>query len=560
MTAACVVALAARHRCRFILLGRTARQAQEPAWAAGLTGEAELKAGIAAALREGGERVTPATIQRAYAALVAAREVEGTLTAVRDAGGDAEYVCVDVCDLTSLRERLGAAIVARGGRVDGLIHGAGALSDRLIERKTADDFARVYETKITGLDFLLRCIPAVELRFLVLFSSAAGFFGNPGQSDYAAANEALNRVATLFRRAHPGCRVLALNWGPWDAGMVTPELKSLFDARGVRLIESARGAETFVELTSGSDGDGVTHALVGEGLGFPLPAPAPQRTRITRRLSLEANPFLRDHVVGGKPVLPAVCAMAWIANACEQRYPGHLFFSVDDFKVLKGIVFDETLAEEHALELRETGRGGGSSRDDEIGLRCLVSSATASGQPRYHFQADVTLVRRRPEPPPFTPDLREDAQARDGAALYEDGTLFHGPLFRGVQRVLNASPTRLTLRCVPPAIEEVEQGQFPTQSFNAYVADTQFQCLLIWARMFRDSGSLPLGARRGEQYLPLRFGETYYVTLDVETASDHELVGMTTVHDAAGRVYTRVLGSRVTLSERLNALFRPTPA
>ena len=558
VTARCVIALAARHRCRFILLGRSPRQEREPAWAAGISAEAELKARIATALKEAGERAAPAAIQRSYAGLVAAREVEATLAAVQRVGGHAEYVCADVASpdaLPALRERLGAAIAAAGGRVTGLIHGAGALSDRLIERKTAEDFARVYETKVVGLEHLLRCVAPSELRYLVLFSSAAGFFGNPGQSDYAAANEALNRMATLFRLAHPACRVLSINWGPWDGGMVTPELKALFDARGVGLIDSARGAETFVDLLD--DATGATHVLVGEGLGYPLPAPPPQHVRIARRLTLEGNPFLRDHVVGGAPVLPAVCATAWIANACEQRYPGYRFFGTEDFRVLKGIVFDETLAAEHGLELRETARRGGPTGDDEIRLRGVVSSTTVLGQPRYHFQADVTLVRRLPAAPCVVPNLREDEHARDGAALYADGTLFHGPRFRGVQRLLNAGPTHLTLRCALPALDEAEQGQFPVQALNPYVADAQFQCLLIWARLFRNAGSLPLSAQRSEQYLPVSFGETYYVTLEVESVSEHELAGTTTVHDAAGRVHMRVLGARVTLSERLNALFRP---
>jgi NADP-dependent 3-hydroxy acid dehydrogenase YdfG len=551
------LALAARYKCRFILLGRSPRQAHEPAWAAGEQTEAELKGRIAQALKAAGERATPAVIQRTYGALLAAREVEGTLAAVALNGGRAEYVCGDVASddgLPGLRERLQAAIAAAGGRVTGLIHGAGALSDRLIERKTAEDFARVYETKVVGLDHLLRCMRPSDLRYLVLFSSAAGFFGNPGQSDYAAANEALNRMATLFKGAHPDCRVLAVNWGPWDAGMVTPELRALFDARGVGLIDSARGAEALVELLDG--GEGATHVLVGEGLGLPLPAPAPQHARIARRLSLEANPFLRDHVVGGAPVLPAACASVWICNAGAQRYPGYHFFSTDDFRVLKGIVFDETLAAEHVLELRETSRSGGAEGDDEIHLRGVVSSATATRRPRFHYQAEVTLVRRLPAAPHVTPNLREDDHARDGAELYADGTLFHGPLFRGVQRVLNAGPRHLTLRCALPAVDEATQGQFPVRAFNPFLADAQFQSLVIWARLFRAAGSLPLSARRGEHFLPVPSGETCYVTLEVESASEHELVGTTTAHDAAGRVYMRVLGARVTLSERLNSLFR----
>ena len=42
--------------------------------------------------------------------------------------------------------------------------------------------------------------------------------------------------------------------------------------------------------------------------------------RIRRSLSLRANPFLRDHVVGGQPVLPAAHAITWIANQMVELF------------------------------------------------------------------------------------------------------------------------------------------------------------------------------------------------------------------------------------------------
>jgi len=553
VTARCVIALAERRRCRFILLGRSPRLGIEPAWAAGCADETVLKRRIAVDLREREERVTPAAIQRAYDGLTSSREIERTLAGVRRAGGDATYVRVDVGDLSALRRAL-AEVMEGEDAISGLIHGAGALSDKLIERKTGEDFDRVYDTKMLGLENLLQCVQSDRLRHLVLFSSAAGFFGNPGQTDYAMANEALNRVGTLFKRAHPACRTLALNWGPWDGGMVTPELRLLFRERGVRVIDADGGARAFVELLERESDE--VQVLVGDGLGpAPVrPALGPRRQRIRRRLTLEANPFLRDHIVGGHAVLPSVCAAAWMANACEQLYPGFRFFGMDDLRILKGIVFDESLQPEVALELEETAREG----DETVRLRGTVTSVTLAGQVRYHYSASVTLLRGLPDAPFYMGmDVRADMHARDGGDLYADGTLFHGPSFRGVQRVVNASVERLTLRCALPPLSDADQGQFPVQAFNLYVADAQFQSLLVWVRLFRGAASLPVGAARSEHYLPLRFGETYYVSLEVASCSDHELTGTTTVHDAKGKIYARVTGARVTFSEQLNAQFVP---
>ena len=71
-------------------------------------------------------------------------------------------------------------------------------------------------------------------------------------------------------------------------------------------------------------------------IGSPLTPPAVALDSelktycIRRHLNLADNPFLHDHVIAGYPVLPATCAINWIANTCEQLYPGYKFFKVQN--------------------------------------------------------------------------------------------------------------------------------------------------------------------------------------------------------------------------------------
>ena len=83
--------------------------------------------------------------------------------------------------------------------------------------------------KVHGLRAMLSAVDEASLSHLALFSSTSGFYGNVGQSDYAAANEVLNKFAHAFERRFPACRAVVFDWGPWDGGMVTPFLKSLFE-------------------------------------------------------------------------------------------------------------------------------------------------------------------------------------------------------------------------------------------------------------------------------------------------------------------------------------------
>ena len=75
-----------------------------------------------------------------------------------------------------------------------------------------------------------------------------GRFGNAGQIDYAAANEYLNKLAARLDAQWPG-RVVAINWGPWEGGMISDELRRLYQSKGVYPIPASKGAQALlVEL------------------------------------------------------------------------------------------------------------------------------------------------------------------------------------------------------------------------------------------------------------------------------------------------------------------------
>jgi hypothetical protein len=81
-----------------------------------------------------------------------------------------------------------------------------------------------------------------------VFSSLAGFHGNRGQSDYALANEVLNKAVFAVQSRFPQCSARALDFGPWGGGMVTPALQKMFEDQGVEIIPRAGGAETVANV------------------------------------------------------------------------------------------------------------------------------------------------------------------------------------------------------------------------------------------------------------------------------------------------------------------------
>ncbi len=545
ITAQCVIKLAERAGCKFILLGRSGLEENLPHWAKNGHSEAELKRFIMEDLVTRGQKPTPQSVQSLYRRITSSREIEDTLTKIRQAGGQAEYVQVDITDQRALEERLRGP-VTRMGPVTGVIHGAGSLADKLIEKKSEQDFETVYSPKIAGLENLLACAPVSQLSFLVLFSSVVGFYGNAGQADYAIANEILNKTAHLIQRKYPSVRVISIDWGPWEAGMVTPELKKMFEARNIHMIPVEVGARMLVEELAPSRSRGA-QVIVGDPPAYPAESvdATLRRYQIRRKLKLEANPFLYDHRIGDHAVLPATCAATWVASACEQLYPGFTFFSLDHYKVLKGIVFDDSLAEEHMLELEEVAKS-----PEGVEFDALVWSQNARGRKLFHYSLRIKLVRTV-EQPPTVPTIYPNGSHILGQALYENGTLFHGPSFQGIQQVLHVDRERLVMQTNLPEVSASYQGQFPVGAGNPFIYDAIVQCLLVWTQEFYQAPCLPSRLDKFEQFRPIPFGKTCTVMMQVVSANENSVIGDIVVHDEQGQVYVKITHLEGTISRHL---------
>ncbi|MFF4445618.1 SDR family NAD(P)-dependent oxidoreductase [Streptomyces sp. NPDC001502] len=266
ITARTALALARATGCHVELVGRT----PEPAAAPDEFAQAQDRVALRAALIAAGLR-TPAEIEAAASRILAEREVRATLAALDAAAASVRYHCADVTDERAVRAVV-TGIRERHGRLDGIVHGAGVLRDGLLRDKQPGDFAAVFTTKVDGARHLAAAAaehgswPAP--RFLALFGSVAGVYGNRGQCDYAAANDALDGLAHTWAESFPG-RVLSVDWGPWAAeagGMVSPELERAYVRRGIPLIAPEAGTAAFLdELAYGSDVQVVLMAEEGRG-------------------------------------------------------------------------------------------------------------------------------------------------------------------------------------------------------------------------------------------------------------------------------------------------------
>ena len=101
--------------------------------------------------------------------------------------------------------------------VTGFINSAGVLADGVLGAQSVGNLRTVFAPKLTSSLAIHAAIDTQPLEQLVLYSSAASLFGAPGQSNYAAANAALEDWAE--RTSAGGIGSIAIQWGAWAAGV-----------------------------------------------------------------------------------------------------------------------------------------------------------------------------------------------------------------------------------------------------------------------------------------------------------------------------------------------------
>jgi NAD(P)-dependent dehydrogenase (short-subunit alcohol dehydrogenase family)/acyl carrier protein len=238
--------LALKYRPRLVLVGRSMPPDEEDAATRAVADVNELRRLLTAQLRDRYGKVKPAQVEAELNRIMKERQIRANLAALRDSAGEVEYHCLDVRDGAAFGALIDD-VYRRCGRIDGVLHGAGVISDKLIASKPLDAFDAVFDTKVVPALTLADRLDMASLRFIVFLSSVAGRFGNIGQVDYSAANEVLNKLAGQLSHAWPHLHALAINWGPWNAGMVNDDLRRLYAARSIRPIAPETGRRHFLD-------------------------------------------------------------------------------------------------------------------------------------------------------------------------------------------------------------------------------------------------------------------------------------------------------------------------
>ncbi len=419
-----------------------------------------LKLDLLARMKARGERVKPALADQQLASLERAQAALSAIEAVRAAGGTAHYCSVNLTDADAVAKVIDQ-VRTRSGRIDVLLHAAGTERSHFLPDKDSREFDLVFDVKSDGWFHLLRAIGDMPLGATVVFSSVAGRFGNAGQTDYSAANDLLCKITSSFRATRPATRAIAIDWTAWGGiGMATRgSIPEMMKAAGIDMLPPEAGIPLIRrELTAGGARGEVVVArrlgiMTGEwdatgGLdtaaadAWVRPSAGPMIGRIAGMglysgLTIETDldpaiqPFLHDHQIEGKPVLPGVMGVEAFAEAALCMLPGWHVDAIEDVNFLAPFKFYRN--EPRTLTIRAVFHPQGDSLVGDCrltGSRPLPNQADP--QVTTHFTARVRLTRHVPETAPAAAPGTPVGSEVKAAAIYR--VLFHGPAYQVLER------------------------------------------------------------------------------------------------------------------------------
>jgi acyl transferase domain-containing protein/NAD(P)-dependent dehydrogenase (short-subunit alcohol dehydrogenase family)/acyl carrier protein len=424
-----------------------------------VTDKDNLKRDLFARIQARGERATPALVEKELAALERAVAAKNAIDAVRNSGGTAHYISVNLTD-TQAVARVIEQVRERSGRIDVLLHAAGIERSHFLPDKEQREFDLVFDVKADGWFNLLHAIGDMPLGATVAFSSIAGRFGNAGQTDYSSANDLLCKFTSSFRCTKPLTRGIVIDWTAWAGiGMATRgSIPKMMELAGIDMLPPDAGVPLIRrELVSGNTRGEI---VVGQRLGVLLDewdassgidstafagsrGQQPMIGALTRMsvhegLTIETTlnpteqPFLYDHQIDNTPVLPGVMGIEAFCEAATCLAPGWHVQAVENVNFLAPFKFYRCEPRTLKVQLQIHPHGELLVADCRlIGERLLPNRPEP--QKTIHFTARILLTPRLQKGTPVSALQQFEGHYVDSREIYK--VYFHGPAYQVLNKV-----------------------------------------------------------------------------------------------------------------------------
>jgi len=555
VTAECAVQIARACSPGIILLGRSPEPFIEPDWIQGITDPSGMKKQI---MINGfnDQKPKPADIEKQYQAILSNREIQSNIDRIRACGSPVKYISADIRDKKSIR-KIFSEIRKEFNKISAIIHGAGVLEDKLIIDKRLDQFNRVFDTKVEGLDTLLTATKDDPIKYFVLFSSIAARTGNTGQCDYAMANEVLNKTAQKLAMKKPDCRFLSINWGPWAGGMVDDGLKREFLKKGIDLIPLDQGALQLLREMGNPDTKTI-EVVINAKVAQDAPVKKPILAMVLKQsFGQEASPIVEYHKIEQKPVVPFALLVELLAHAAEKNNPGLIFAGMDDMRLLKGI---KSL--DNDIEV-QANLGKCTPQESGFATPGTLTSLDNEKNSLKHASSVNILKNCLPKPPMLSKaafmDLRPYSMSVEQA--YKK-VLFHGKSLQSITTINGVSDKGIEVitQLAPKPGQWFKKPHGKRWVLDPMMLDAAFQAAILWSHEARKQVCLPsymANLRLYASHEKLKGKIRILFTVNEET--QHKIKGYFTFLNESQIVVASITGFEAIVAPSLVEKFKNTP-
>jgi enediyne polyketide synthase len=482
-------------------------------------------------------------------------EIQSALERYRENGIVFRYYSCDVSDRAAVTE-LKKQVDEDLGKITGVIHGAAVNRPRRIEQIDPAEALKEISPKLIGAINLCDSFKDGRLKLFAGFGSIIGVTGMAGNAWYGFSNEVLNLLLQQFG-SDTGTEVITPAFSVWDEVGMGARMGSLafLSKMGVLPVPREKGVERFMQLMEKESGE--EQIVVSGRLGGldTIPRPRvlkPQASRYLEdvlyyekgieietkvSLTLERDPYLKDHVFRGSYLFPTAFGMEAMAQAVSAVAGIHDigYLQLENIRLSLPI----TVEPDNETEIRIRALvEEANSADGTVRVKAGIT-VDQTGFMKNHFEATFIINQKNAEQ--YSGKLPEGSlDIIPGEDLYGH-MLFQGSTFQRIKSVRSMDDRQ----CV------FDSEAAPSASFitgDPYFRDTLLQSLQI---ILPDLIALPVEIEKWEIFLEDSAKGTRKVIAELLHKGVDIVTGDVVAIDAKGRVVEILHGYKAKIIENV---------
>lgn len=267
--------------------------------------------------------------------------------------------------------------------------------------------------------------------------------------------------------------------------------------------------------------------------------------------TLASDPYLTDHRLDQKPVLPAAGALEWMAELVQQAWPDWIVTEIRDLRVMRGLVLEQNESKSVLFKARS------STHADSSTLAVTIEIIDPEKKLPY-YRAAVILHSQIPDSPRLEAVSIISGQSLDPKIAYQN-YLFHGQYFQLITAIEQISEQGIDAQVIPTnPLKWLNRSQSTHSQwlFDPGLIDTAPQLAIVWARVNGDTTALPSRFGSVIRYSASQQSQPLHIAFRVKEFDGNSLNYDAIFFDSNGRVHFHLQDISGTCNAALNRLAR----